>query len=223
VPTVLAFDAIHRASTGRHFLDETTAAYVVGSFHPLRSPVIWFATLTGVFLWLASLGAGWLENWAVYRRMPEAIEQSRIRRVLGAGAARFLAMGFRRHVAGVGGSVTLGFLLAFMPVFGKGFGLPIGVAHVTLSAGSLALAGLALGVDRVLTADYVWAMVGVVCIGLLNFGVSFALALGVAVRARAVGRKDQLAVLRALLVRLVRRPFEFIYPGKAEPDEGAHG
>ena len=42
-----------------------------------------FAAFTGVLLWLSSIGAGWLENWAVYRRLPEAIAEHRIKRIIG--------------------------------------------------------------------------------------------------------------------------------------------
>jgi site-specific recombinase len=218
VPTAMFVDTLWVWQTGAHFLDEQTAAYVLGSLHPTESKTIGFAFLTGVFLWLASLGAGWLENWAVYRRLPEAIEQHRIRRVIGDAATRRLANGFRKHVAGAGGSITLGALLAFMPVIGKGFGLPIDVRHVTLSAGSLTFATCSLGWHTLGTGAFLAAAVGVAIIGTLNFGVSFVFALWVAMRARGVGTGEKVGVVKGLLGRVFRRPMEFIFPGKHEPD-----
>jgi site-specific recombinase len=218
IPAAYGLDAWTVYRTGHHFLDEATANYVVHSMDPLHSKVIWFATLTGIFLWLSSLGAGALENWAVYRRLPDAIAQHRIKRIIGTRATEWLSRQFSKHIAGAGGSVSLGFLLGLAPVFGKGFGLPIGVAHVTLSSGALTLAGCALGLEHVMTPHYGLAMAGIACIGLLNFGVSFALALGVAIRAREVSREDQLGVGKALVRRFFRRPMEFIFPPKAEAD-----
>jgi site-specific recombinase len=55
-------------------------------------------------------------------------------------------------------------------------------------------------------------MAGIAVIGLLNFGVSFILALLVALRAREVERRDQLRLLRAVLARFAARPAEFLVP-----------
>ncbi len=222
IPAAYALDAWVKWRTGHHFLDAAQAEHVVESMDPLHSQVIWLATLTGVYLWLSSLAAGALENWAVYRKLPEAIAQNRIKKIIGVRGARWLAGAFQRQVAGAGGSVTLGFLLGFSTVFGKGFGLPIGAAHVTLSSGALTFAGCALGLDQVLTSHFGWAAIGIVCIGLLNFGVSFALALGVAVRAREVSRQDQIGLGKALLLRMLRRPFEFVFPPRDERESTVH-
>jgi site-specific recombinase len=222
VPATFLLDQWHRWSTGgQPFLDAKTAAYVVKSLHPTESLTIWFAALTGVFLWLASLGAGWLENWVVYRRLPEAIEQHRLQRLIGKRGTHWLADKLRKHVAGVGGSVSLGALLGFAPVLGKGFGLPIDVRHVTLSTGSLTLAGCSLGWHGIMNGQYLGACIGILVIGTLNFGVSFVLALWVAMRARAVGTAEKVAVAKGVIARVVRRPMEFIYPPKGEPD-GEH-
>jgi site-specific recombinase len=221
IPAAYGLDQYFVWHTGKHFLDAAGAQHMVESLDPLHSQVIWFATLTGVFLWLSSLAAGALENWAVYRKLPEAIAQHRIKRLIGVRGTRWLSNAFQRQVAGAGGSGSLGFFLGFASVFGKGFGLPIGVAHVTLSSGALTLASCVLadtpGVPWwhfFLTPTFGLAAAGIACIGLLNFGVSFALALGVAIRAREVSRKDQLGLGRALLGRMLRHPFEFIFPPK---------
>jgi site-specific recombinase len=218
IPTTLLFDFVWKWRTGQHFLDEATAKYVVTSMHPLESPVIWFATLTGGYLWFSSLAAGWLENWAIYRRLPEAIEQHRLGAVFGRKFMQRMAHGFRRQVAGFGGSVTLGTLLGVMPMLGKGFGLPIGAAHVTLSSGALTFAGCALGLDQVLTPHYGGAVIGIACIGLLNFGVSFVLALWVALRARLMVNREKLHLVRTLLGSFFRQPFSFFFPPKGEKD-----
>jgi site-specific recombinase len=56
------------------------------------------------------------------------------------------------------------------------------------------------------------AMVGIALIGLLNFGVSFALALVIALRARDVPRGESKTLPGAVLRRFLRRPLEFFYP-----------
>jgi site-specific recombinase len=210
IPAAIAFNWLYIQRTGHPFLDEQAAEHSLHSLHPTHTGTIGFAALTGVFLWLSSLGAGWLENWAVYRKLPEAIAQHRLGDILGRGTMRWLAARFRHGVAGVGGNTTLGFLLGMVPVFGKFLGVPLEVRHVTLSTGSLTLAACTLGPRA---PGVVAAAVGIAIIGALNFGVSFALALGVALRARSVEHAGvRLAV--AVLKRFARSPLEFFFATK---------
>lgn len=212
IVTALAFDYAYTLMAGHPFLDSGSAKAVVKSFDPLGSGTVFFAALTGVLLWVSSLVAGWFENWIVYRRLPEAIEHHRWGKRLGkkrmAKAARFL----ENQAAGFGGSIALGTLLGMLPVFGKFFGLPLDVRHVTLSTGSLALAISSVGIDGVGTGAFVWACVGIAVIGLLNFGVSFALALVVALRARDVPTAQRRTLPFAVMRRFLRKPLEFFYP-----------
>jgi site-specific recombinase len=212
IVTALAFDVLWQRATGAAFLDAATSKSVVASFDPLGSGTIVFAAFTGVLLWVSSLAAGWFENWVVYRRLPEAIEHHRFGKRVGhhrmAGIARFL----EREAAGFGGSIALGFLLGMIPAFAKFFGLPIDVRHITLSTGSLTLAISSVGVQGVGWNALVSAIVGIAIIGLLNFGVSFALALIVALRARDVPRGERNTLAGAVLRRFLRRPIEFFYP-----------
>jgi site-specific recombinase len=223
IPAAIAFNYLWAGQYGHDFLDPATAQKTIASFHPLKSGTIPFAALTGVLLWMSSLGAGWLENWTTYRRLPEAIEHHRIGRVIGrknaARVARFLA----HNVSGFGGNASLGFLLGMTPVMGVFFGLPLDVRHVTLSTGSLTLAGIAVGPDTLTTAGFIWASVGIIFIGLLNFGVSFVLALTVAFRARDVSRRERLALWGAVFRRFIRSPFEFFFPPRgAQPAAAGH-
>lgn len=219
IVTALAFDLLYSQVAGHSFLSEKDAEKVVASFDPLGSGTIWFGFCTGCLLWISSLFAGWFENWVVYRRIPEAIEHHRWGKRFGqarmSGWARFI----EQQAAGFGGSVALGFLLAFFPVFGKFFGLPFDVRHITLSTGSLTLAMQSAGIDHVGTGAFVSACVGIVIIGILNFGVSFTLALIVALRARDVQRGERRTLPVAVFRRFLKRPFEFFYPPKELPGE----
>ena len=218
IVTSLIFDALWQRATGAAFLDAATSTSVVASFHPLGSGTVPFAALTGVLLWLSSLAAGWFENWVVYRRVPEAIEHHRFGKRLGRARMARFARFLEREAAGFGGSVALGFLLGMLPVFARFFGLPLDVRHITLSTGSLTLAISSIGVHAVGWAAFLGAVVGIAIIGLCNFGVSFALALVVAMRARDVPRGERRTLPGAVLRRFVRRPIEFFYPPR---DAGA--
>lgn len=226
IATALAFDLIWQRTTGAAFLDATTARATVASFDPLGSGTLPFAALTGVLLWLSSLAAGWFENWIVYRQLPEAIEHHRIGKRIGRARMARLARFLEREAAGFGGSIALGFLLGMIPAFAKFFGLPIDVRHITLSTGSLTLALSSIGIGG---AGASWNAViaggvGIAVIGLCNFGVSFALALFVALRARDVPRGEAKTLPGAVLRRFARRPLEFFYPPRdaGPPEATAH-
>lgn len=212
IVTALVFDLLYERAIGHPFLDEATSRGVVESFDPLGSGTIFFAAFTGVLLWVSSLVAGWFENWVVYRRIPEAIEHHRWGETLGRERMKRWAHFLEHQAAGFGGSIALGFLLGLVPVFAKFFGLPLDVRHVTLSSGSLTLALHSVGIESIGTGATVWAMVGIAFIGLLNFGVSFALALLVALRARDVPTGERRHLPLAVLKRFFKRPFEFFYP-----------
>lgn len=220
IVTALLFDFLWQRAFAEPFLDAPTSTGVIQSFHPFASGTIFFGALTGVLLWISSLFAGWFENWVVYRRLPEAIEHHRFGKQFGkarmAKAARFL----ERHAAGFGGSIALGTLLAMTPVFAKFMGLPLDVRHVTLSSGSLTLAMSSIGFDGAGLGAFAWAAAGIAVIGLLNFGVSFALALVVALRARDVPRGERRTLPGAVLRRFVRRPLEFFFPPKEDANGG---
>ncbi|MFT3697872.1 MAG: hypothetical protein QM831_32325 [Kofleriaceae bacterium] len=214
----IGIDLLWNLATGDHFLDtKTTAPAVIGSLSVGKIGTFTFAAITGVLMFLSGLASGWLENWMLYRRIPEAIRKHRsiAGRVAGKKSLDRIATFLERHVAGLGNAIVLGFLLALTPIFFKLFGIPMDVRHVTLAAGRLVFAGCAAGFSHVT----VTAIIGIVVIGLINFAVSFALALWVALRARDVENKDRLTLLSALAKRFVRHPVEFFWPTKASQPE----
>lgn len=224
IPASLALDAYWRTRyDGLPFLNPETAEYVLRSLHPTQSGTIFYAALTGVLLWASSIAAGWLENWATYRRLPEAIAEHRLGRFVGARAMRWLGSFFQRNIAGFGGNSTLGFLLGMTPVMGKFFGLPLDVRHVTLSTGALTLAVASLGFSGDTTPTIYAAAAGIAVIGGLNFGVSFVLALAVALRAREANRADRFRLLFSVVATFLRSPLQFFVPPARDDATPVHG
>jgi site-specific recombinase len=208
----LALESVWRHRTGVSYLDPERAEYVVRSLHPLKSGMIWYAALTGVILWSSSLVGGWVENFAVYRRLPQAIAEHRAGRLTGRRFLRWFGEAFSRNVSGWAGSIALGLMLGMTPVLGKFFGLPLDVRHVTLSSGTLALALAEQSAPSLRSPAALAAIGGIGIIFVLNLGVSFFLAMTVALRAKEVPRRDRWALLRAIVRRFVQRPGEFLFP-----------
>ncbi len=214
-PTCVAIDYLYTLLTHHHFLDAEYADKVIHAHHPLHSGTLLFAAVTGVCLWASSVCGGTLENWFVMRKLPGAIESNRaLRGILGATRTRKISRFFVDHIAAFGGNVSLGLLLGFVPTLAKLVGLPIEVRHITFSTGQLAFAGSQRGLDGMMLADFKWALSAIVFIGLINFLVSFSLALTVAFRAREVRAAEQVALISAVLRRFVSRPWAFFYAPK---------
>ncbi|MEO6354247.1 MAG: site-specific recombinase [Burkholderiaceae bacterium] len=181
----------------------------------LLGPTPLFAALTGVLLWLASMAAGYADNWFALRRLREALTyQRRLVHGLGAVRAARCALWLEKHFAGMVGNLAIGVLLGMTPVLVQFFGLPLEVRHVTLSAGVLAADVVSLGWHTVLSSQFWLAVAGIVIIGLLNVGVAFSCALALAMRARNVPARVRRMVLRMLWRRFNAAPLVFLSPAK---------
>jgi site-specific recombinase len=182
----------------------------------LLGPTPLYAAFTGVLLWLSALFAGWFENWAAFKRLPEAIARSRlVVRWFGAERAASRATILENNVAALGGNVSLGVLLGMVPVIALFFGLPLEVRHVTLSTGQLALASWSHGAGILAAAPFWLAVAGIVVIGFMNLTVSFALALVVAIWSTGRGAVSRRRLARAVLAHLVTSPRDFLLPPRA--------
>ena len=217
IPMAILIDLSVRWRTAHSFLAHAAALHGVESLHPWRSMTIPFAALTGCFLWLSSLVAGWTANWMVLHRLPEGIAQSRgIRQSLGAGRALRLADLVKHHLSGVAGYVCLGLLLGLLPFVSVFAGIPLEVRHITLAGASLAYDFSSLAWSRAVPwADLGWAAVGLLATGLLNFGVSFALGLWLALRARNLGTGGRRKLVVALCNEFRRHPARFLWRHEA--------
>jgi site-specific recombinase len=187
---------------------------------PIDSFTIWYAALTGVVLWLASIAGGWFDNWVVYHRLPDGIAQ------LSAGAGRGRALlgrlgaGLSRHASGWGTNVSLGFMLGMMPEIGRFTGLPADVRHVTLNTGIVSLAasaGVETGANQL--AWLIRAIAGIGVMFVLNLSVSFGCSLFSAARAYELPADDMWGILRGIGRRLIRSPLTFVRPPRPRTDE----
>jgi site-specific recombinase len=212
VPAALLVQALLLVAGFGHLPDPGHALRYVEQLSIFSATPI-YAAFTGVLLWLSALFAGWFENWATYRRVPEAIAQNRtLQRWLGKERAPHIAAALERNVAALGGNVSLGFMLGMVPVVALFFGLPLEVRHVTLSTGQLALASWSHGAG-ILALPAFWAAVaGIAVIGFMNLVVSFALAMWVAIRSTGRSAVSRRRLVRAVLAHLRAAPRDFLLP-----------
>ncbi len=206
------FERLWLSVFSESYLAHETATHVYETLHPLASGTAFYAAITGVILWMAALAGGWCENFAVYYRVPEAIAQHPLGSKIGEVRLKKFARVLNRNLGGWSTSIVLGYLLGFTPVIGHFFGLPLDVRHVTLSTGTLALAVAHFGTQSVGRTWFYQAVAGIGIIFILNLFVSFSIAAYVGLRAYDVSPREQLTILRFLVLDGLKSPLRFIWP-----------
>ncbi len=219
MPVSFAVAVVWRLVSGHHFLTDAYAEKVIAAHHPFHSGTLIHAAVTGVWLWAASLIAGGVENWFVLRELPGAIASNRyLRGLIGAARAAQVARFMRTRISGLGGNLGFGLLLGFMPLFFQLVGVPLEVRHVTFVSSQMAYAAVAAGPWVTTRSDFLWALSAIPLVGLVNFAVSFALAMIVALNARGQGIRAQAELAVAVVRRFVASPKEFFLAPLPPPD-----
>lgn len=216
------FDVIWKAWTGRPYLTVEEAEHLVHSLSPWASGTMFYAALTGVILWFSSLVGGWIDNWAVYRKLPQALAEHPMSEWLGHGWLRRMVDLLPNNVAAWGGSVALGFMMGMTPVMGQFLGIPLDVRHVTLTTGTVAFAAESLGRDYFYRGWMLESLAGIAVIFVLNLTVSFTIALLLAMRAYDLPARDHLHLLNLCFRYFLRSPLEFFFPPKHEMGVAKH-
>jgi site-specific recombinase len=213
IPTAIIIDLLFQWGNGHPFLDRDVARHGLASLNLLASLTIPYAALTGGFLWFSGLVAGWAANWMMLNHLPEAIAHSqRFSWLFGSNAASRMGQFVKHHLSGVAGYVCLGLLMGLLPFVSVFAGIPVEVRHITLASASLAydVSSLARSGD-LRWADLCWAGGGLVATGLLNFSVSFALGLWLAVRATDLDTRGRKSMIAALWNEFRRYPTRFLW------------
>lgn len=211
-PTVVAIQALAWWLMDHPLISVEKAQHTLESL-TLLGPTVFFAAFTGILLFTSSIFAGWFENWFVWHRLDSAMQwHPRMRALLGPARAARWAGWWRHNISGIAANVSLGLMLGLVPSIASFFGLPLEVRHVTLSTGQIAAALGTLGLPALNAPLFWWSMAAIPLTGLFNVGVSFALALRVALRSRGVRVKDRSRLWRAMGWRFLRHPFSFVLP-----------
>ena len=211
-PVVLLLSVGIGLLLGHPMLGAKEAAYTLHSLS-LLGPTLLFAGFTGCLLFASSIIAGWVENWFVLRRLDSAMRYNPgITGILGVERAGRWAHFMRNNISGFASNISLGFMLGLIPPIMAFFSLPLEVRHVTLSAGQLAAASVAYGVQTVFMPAFWWAVAAIPLIGALNLGVSFYLAYQLALRAHNVSGVQRAHIHQAIWARWRHRPLNFFIP-----------
>ena len=212
VPAVLLVNVLVMLASGRPMISPKEALHVLDTL-TLLGPTLMWAAFTGMILFASSLMAGWFENWFVLHRLSSAIRYNpRFTAVLGTVRAARWSTFMRENISGFASNISLGFMLGLIPPITGFFGLELEARHVTLSAGQLAAAGAALGLDAFRQPLIWWCIASIPLIGALNLSVSFYCAFRLALQAHNVSGIDRARIRLAIWARWRSAPGSFFVP-----------
>ena len=117
------------------------------------------------------------------------------------------------NLGALAGNFYFGIMLGSMGTVGFLFGLPLDIRHIAFSTANFAYALVAF--DFALSWQViVVSSVGIAIIGLVNLGVSFSLALMLALKSRGVKFRLWWPLLKEILQQLKQRPMTLLWPVK---------
>ncbi len=207
IPAVFVVEAGLSALTGSHMLGDVKALHVIESNSPWDSGSIVFAMFTGVILWASGWIASGVDNAFTFHNVRETlVSDGGLRARFGAARLAAGADWIARHLGGVTAALIMGFALAFAPLAGEFFGIPLEVRHVTLVSGGLSLSASALGLGALGAMQWAAIVAGILTIGTCNLFVSFLLAFWMALRARGIPARRGRALLWRASLAILRDP-----------------
>lgn len=185
-PLSFAIAALFDKVFQKPLVQATEAWTMLHDVHPFHNPTWYYASITGVFLFLSGIISGYYDNKVVYSRIPQRLRNHKLlKRILPKRSLIRITHYIATNAGALIGNVFLGFFLGTAAFLGFIFGLPFDIRHITISSGNYAIALFTLASD--ISWQYaLTCLLGVLGIGFFNFAVSFSLALVVAIRSRKI-------------------------------------
>ncbi len=224
LPVAFLLSYIFHLATDTTVADVATSQKILEGIDPWPSGALAYAAVAGIFLFVAGLVAGWVDNRNLYLRLPQRIAQHpALVRMFGADRAQRAGAFIDRNLGILAGNVVLGFCLGSMGSIGEILGLPLDIRHIAFSSAEFGVALEVLG-EAIPSPLLLKSMLGVALIGLVNFLVSFGLSLGMALESRQVTFGETRRLLGLLARRAFRRPLDWFFPPRQMPTpSGASG
>lgn len=209
LPFLLAW-LMHWGFDYKLFEDPQQAIQAMDNQHPWRSGALWYAAITGFYLFISGIVAGYVDNRVIYSKIPNRVRQLKwLHSVIGFKRTVKFSKYLETNAGGLAGNITLGILLGTATFIGNITGLPFDIRHITFAAGSFTSA-LYYAWDLAVLADIIVITLGILLIGFVNFSVSFGLAFYLACKSRDISIKDTPELFQFLLKYAKKYPADFI-------------
>lgn len=214
IPTAFAIAWAWFAISGHHMVTVDKAHHLLEDIDPIHSLALPHAAIAGVCLFLSGLISGYYDNKAAYSRIPERLRQLRwLRAILGESRLHKMTNYIGNNLGALAGNFFFGVMLGTIGQLGVFFGLPIDIRHITFSSANFAFALAAMD-NHMPWQVVVTSLSGILLVGLTNLGVSFSLAMMVALRSKRVSFGQGRALNKMLWKRFWSGTRDFFLPPK---------
>ncbi len=179
---------------------------------PVHSWAIFHAAIAGVFLFLSGIISGNVSNKNKHNQVYYRIQENPfLKSTIGAYKANKLAGWLERKWPGIISNFWFGIFMGSTHSIGIFLGLNLDIRHITFVSGNIALG--AYGADFQLTAiTWLWCLLGIFFVGLINFTVSFGLSLGLAFRSRDIPWVEVFSLQKSVWKHFKKQPLHFFFP-----------
>lgn len=187
---------------------------LLNDLNPICSLAILHAAIAGVFLFLSGIIAGSIANRDKHNRIYYRIQEHPFLKMsLGKQWTMKLASLYEKKWAGIISNFWFGVFMGSTVFIGIFFGLNIDIRHITFASGNFAMGlyGANFYVDIWI---FLWSVIGIGLIGLVNFMVSFSLSLGLAFRSRNIPLSELRLVVKSIFGYFRSTPSHFFFPPK---------
>lgn len=213
-PVAFLIAWIYHYFSGGQLAAPEKAMNMINALDPFTSYAIFHAGIAGVFLFLSGLISGYYDNKSVYNKIPQRIKNHRfLNRHLGQNKTEKFSEYIGSNLGNLAGNFFLGIFLGCMGTIGIIIGLPLDIQHITFASANFGLAFVSVG-DQLSQNDIAITIFGIICIGLMNFLVSFLLAIFVATKSRGVSFTQRNDLFKILLAWFALKPWQFFFPPK---------
>lgn len=199
---------------GFHIVDETKSEHLMTDLNPVASWAILHAAIAGVFLFLAGIISGSISNKIKHKKIYNRIKEHPVLKIsMGKENAKRFAEWIEAKWAGVASNFWFGVFLGSTASIGIFLGLNLDIRHITFAAGNMAL-GLFGAHFETGWYPIVMGIAGIGIIGFVNFIVSFALSLWLALRSRDIPISELKYLFGSVWLYFRQKPLAFFLPLK---------
>jgi site-specific recombinase len=200
--------------TGGQIAESEKAFKLIREIDPFTSYAVFHAGIAGVFLFLSGMISGYYDNKSIYNKIPQRVKNHKfLLRFLGKKRTENFSEYLDSNLGNLAGNFFLGIFLGSMGTIGIILGLPLDIRHITFASGNFGLAFVSVG-NKLSQNEILTTIFGIFCIGLMNFLVSFSLAIFVAIKSRRVSFNQSSELIRILIAWFAFKPWQFFFPPK---------
>jgi site-specific recombinase len=188
--------------------------HLMKDLNPIESWAILHAAIAGVFLFLSGIISGSISNKIKHKKIYNRIKEHPVLKIsMGKENAKRFAEWIEAKWAGVASNFWFGIFLGSTASIGIFLGLNLDIRHITFAAGNMAL-GLFGGNFEMGWYPILMGILGIGIIGFVNFIVSFALSLWLALRSRDIPISELKYLFQSVWLYFKDKPISFFLPVK---------